>query len=226
MSESSPPSHYLDFASNQATSTFQPCNKPLTDVSNEQDLYNLLTQSLQPRSTLLISNLPNLLFSQSCDLEPLVYPYGKVQKIERRPTGQNGLFSAIVIYESASDAGEARDALNGQVYGNSALVVEMLSQPSPANPLITRTSSSSSIPSLNPYASPFVYGYSNGMFASAPPTCLVKPSDSDYFGTSKPLTDGFSTPIEYPAPVPAHYRSLPTSNVPSRSSSAASWWVR
>ncbi|KAI0032420.1 hypothetical protein K488DRAFT_49999, partial [Vararia minispora EC-137] len=219
------PSRSLDFSSNQASSTFPACGKPLADVSNKQDFYNLFTRSLQSHTTLLISNLPNLLFSQACDLEPLLYPYGKVEKIERRPTGPSGLFSAVVVYESSSDAEEARNALNGQVYGNNALVVEMIGQPCSMPNLMTRNSSNSSIHSLNPHASPFVYGFSSGVFASAPATCPIKPSDGDYFGMSKPLTDGFSTPLEYPVPVPAHYRSLPTSNAPSRSSSAASWYA-
>lgn len=213
----------MEFSSNQA-SNLRTASRVFGDITNTSppEFHDVLSHTLQLRSTLLISNLPNLLFSQDCDLEPLLYPYGKVKKLERQPTGQNGLFSAVVIYESPSDAQEARHALHGQVYGNHALVVEILDNPSMQPPL--RPSSSTSSGYLNPYASPFVYGFPQ-VPGSAPPTCTSFSSDGDYF-TPRTGSSSFLTPgSDYAAPVPSHYRSLPSSNGPSRASSTASWYV-
>ncbi|KZV72751.1 hypothetical protein PENSPDRAFT_683482 [Peniophora sp. CONT] len=221
--EHSPPAPAMEFSSNQATNLRAP-SRVFSDITNASppDFHNVLSHTLQLRSTLLISNLPNLLFSQDCDLEPLLYPYGKVKKIERQPTGQNGLYSAVVIYESPNDAQEARYALHGQVYGNHALVVEILDNPTHDMQPPLRPSSSTSSGYLNPYASPFVYGFPQ-VPGSAPPTCTSFSSDGDYF-TPRTGSSSFLTPgADYAAPVPSHYRSLPSSNGPSRASSAASW---
>jgi hypothetical protein len=167
-------------------------------------------------TSIVVHNLPALLFAQDSDLEPLFCPFGEIKGIRKLgPTSSNqplaGTISVIVTYLSVAGAREAKIALHGQTYGDIPLIVE--SFPSfynhetsfkPGRGHFSRSS-------LNPSASPFVIGT-----ASAPPTCPISEDFSDYF--SKPKLNRL-------APTAHGHRSLPTSNLPSRSNSAASWSV-
>ncbi|KAI0049217.1 hypothetical protein FA95DRAFT_1557164 [Auriscalpium vulgare] len=183
-------------------------------------------------ASVVVSNLPTLLFSQSSDLEPLFFPFGNIKKLDRMPPSPSdlvsGSFSVVVTYSTAASAQDAKDTLQGQVYGNQALMVDFVS-PFRAgyrgSSLSLGTNySNSSRSSLNPHASPFVLDYACPL--SAPPTCAMSDHTEDYFSDRKPLSSGLASPVDpfYAAGfVPYHYRSLPTSVIPSRSSSAASW---
>lgn len=85
--------------------------------SNELD-YSSLVSSAVPTSTLLVSNLPTLLFSQLQDLQPLFVPYGSLKDlriVEKLPTGST---SVIVDYATAMAAKEAKESLTGQRYAD------------------------------------------------------------------------------------------------------------
>lgn len=159
-------------------------------------------------SSIVVSNLPTLLFSQHSDIEPLFLPFGDVKKIEHLPTSPgsasaySGLFSVIVTYASPDSAREARDTLHGQVYGSQALFVEVVSsgasggqmgrlgivQPSTASSGLDRhqqkrlTNATNRPSAFNPRASPFLFD-SNSFTSSnsAPPTCTITGSRLDYF---------------------------------------------
>ena len=167
-------------------------------------------------TSILVHNLPAVLFAQDSDLEPLFYPYGEVKEIRMQgPSSSSqsraGTISVLVTYLSVTGAREAKTALHGQTYGDIPLIVEpfppFYNHEANLKPGQDRLSRSS----LNPSASPFVIGS-----ASAPPTCPISEDFPDYF--SKPKLNSLA--------LTSHgHRSLPASNLPSRSNSAASWSV-
>ncbi|KAI0319313.1 hypothetical protein OF83DRAFT_822253 [Amylostereum chailletii] len=221
------PAPGFDLASNQATAV-QPPGRSLADITNSPQLFNPFTEATPPSSTLVVSNIPMVLFSHHSDLEPLFFPFGTVKKLDRLPNTQDGLYSVVVVYDSPASAQEAKDSLHGQAYGVHALSVQFVPTKSTghgAPPTLARSNSNSSASSLNPHASPFVLNYSNSGTFSAPPTCAITNQDSDYFSMSRPVSRGLASPADFSAFLSPNqsYRSLPTSGVPSRSGSAASW---
>jgi hypothetical protein len=167
------------------------------------------------------------LFAQDSDLEPLFFPFGEVKDIQKQglsPAAQSraDTISVIVTYSSFTGAREAKLALHGQTYGDIPLIVEVFpsfrdheSNWKPGRGHPTRSS-------LNPRASPFVLN--TALSVSAPPTCRVSGDFPDYF--SKHTSNGLVTPSDYFLdPVSPGFRSLPTSGLPSRSNSTASWSV-
>jgi RNA recognition motif. len=128
--------------------------------SNEQDLAALVP-SMIPTSALLVTNLPTLLFSQTLDLHPLLYPFGSIKKLELvKPSAQVGNTAAFVEYALIEDAKEAKEALQGQCYANYTVNAEFV-QPlsSPMDPIPTSTANSADRISnldLNPFVPPLV----------------------------------------------------------------------
>lgn len=177
-------------------------------------------------ASILVRNLPALLFAQDSDLEPLFCPFGDVKEIRRQGVSSairshTDTISAIVTYSSVTGAREAKAVLEGQRYGDTPLIVEYL----PPFDCNTKTGwkygcGRVSRSSLNPCASPFVFDTS----ATSAPTCYVSGTFPDSF--SKPASSRLATPLNRFSllePVPQGYRSLPASGLPSRSNSAASW---
>ncbi|KAF8265411.1 hypothetical protein EI94DRAFT_329097 [Lactarius quietus] len=184
-----------------------------------------LSDSRSRHASILVRNLPALLFAQDSDLEPLFCPFGDVKDIQRQGATRShtDTISVIVTYSSVAGAREAKAGLEGQRYGDTPLIVEYL-PPFEGNIeagwKYRRDHVSGS--SLNPCASPFVFDTPSA--ASAPPTCPISENSPDYFsqhtsGRLVNLLNRFS-PSE---PVSQGYRSLPPSGLPSRSNSAASW---
>ncbi|EIM88839.1 uncharacterized protein STEHIDRAFT_138020 [Stereum hirsutum FP-91666 SS1] len=157
-------------------------------------------------SSIVVSNLPTVLFSQPSDIEPLLMPFGDVKKIERLPSvagsasAYSGLFSIMVTYASPESAREARDTLHGQVYGNQALFVEISGGPGGQVDRLSDVHRSTAPPGLqqnqqkwssnptkspsafNPRASPFAFDYNSfASHNSAPPTCTIASPRLDYF---------------------------------------------
>ncbi|THH13351.1 hypothetical protein EW146_g6848 [Bondarzewia mesenterica] len=203
-------------------------DSPSDDASDQQGPLASLKTTITVTS-LLVSNLPIILFWQPADLEPLFYPFGEVKKIEKLPTSSpySSVMSVIVTYASANSAQEAKNVLHGQVYANQALCVEFVSSGSP-NPHLSGALSvrsgqehSSSGKILNPRASPFVYDTAPAPSFSAPPTCSVVEPRPTYFDAVKPVPTGLATHQDLYqvnlVPFSAH-------GLPSRTSSAASWW--
>ena len=91
--------------------------------------------SIAVTSTLLIKNLPLLLFSQPSELEPLLLPYGHVKKLEILETSGSdtttGFVTVAVEYETADSAYEAKMTLDGQLYVSDTLRIEFV-QPVPS----------------------------------------------------------------------------------------------
>ena len=63
------PTNGFDLASNQAN-IIQPHAQTLADISNQPDFFAAFTS--ETSSTVIVSNIPHILFSQPVDLEPLL----------------------------------------------------------------------------------------------------------------------------------------------------------
>ncbi|KAH9994682.1 hypothetical protein BJV77DRAFT_994160 [Russula vinacea] len=177
-------------------------------LSDNSKTINSLSGARAGPASIVVHNLPALLFTQDSDLEPLFYPFGEVKEIRKQGTPSSsqsraGTTSVLVTYSSVSGAREAKIALHGQAYGDTPLITSWK---------LGRDHLSRS--SLNPRASPFVID--NSLTFSAPPTCPVSEDFPDYF--SKPKSSNFGLTSR-------GHRSLPASGLPSRSNSAASWSV-
>ncbi|KAF8483460.1 hypothetical protein DFH94DRAFT_721902 [Russula ochroleuca] len=188
-------------------------------LSDSSKTISSLSGAHSGRTSIIVHNLPALLFTQDSDLEPLFYPFGEVKEIRRQGTSsfnqsRAGTTSVLVTYSSVTGARDAKIALHGQAYGDTPLIVESFppfynheTSWKPGRDHLSRSS-------LNPRASPFVID--NTLTVSAPPTCRVSEDFPDYF--SKPSSSNL-------APTFRGHRSLPASSLPSRSNSAASWSV-
>ncbi|KAF9233193.1 hypothetical protein BU15DRAFT_54228, partial [Melanogaster broomeanus] len=113
-----------------------------------------------PTSTLLVSNLPTVLFTQISDLHPLFYPFGPIK--DMRILGPfpgdplNRTVTAVVQYDDASIAQEAKETLQFQSYAGYPIGVHYICERSTALP--ARPPSHHGKPSdigLNPFAAPF-----------------------------------------------------------------------
>ncbi|EIN08555.1 hypothetical protein PUNSTDRAFT_126535 [Punctularia strigosozonata HHB-11173 SS5] len=113
-----------------------------------------------PSSTLLVTNLPSLLFSQSTDLQPLLCPFGDVKRLEMlqaTPTDlQAGRLSIVVEYDCAQNAHDALHGLNGQNYAGFRIEVKLIDKVSEASSTAPGPGTNVNTTSgLNPSASPF-----------------------------------------------------------------------
>ena len=100
--------------------------------SHEADPVSLATSSV-PTASLLVTNLPTLLFSQAQDLHPLFFPFGHIEKLEIVQVSPLGTMSVVVQYSQASIAQEAKESLGGQRYGSYQVEARYVK---PAIPLI------------------------------------------------------------------------------------------
>ena len=85
--------------------------------SHDSDPAFLATCSV-PTASLLVTNLPTLLFSQAQDLHPLFFPFGHIEKLEIVQVSPLGTMSVVVQYSAAHVAQEAKETLTGQLYGS------------------------------------------------------------------------------------------------------------
>ena len=111
--------------------------------SQEVDLTSMMGSSM-PTHFLLVSNLPTLLFSQAQDLHPLFAPYGHIEKLEIvQVFAPGGTMAVSVQYSSVASAQEAKEFLQGQVYGDQQLNVRFAAPPRPRSSLSARRMSTS-----------------------------------------------------------------------------------
>lgn len=113
-------------------------------------------------STLLVTNLPTVFFSQPGDLQPLLRPYGDIVNLKIIPdqtSGDQGLTSVLIEYKTVTQAAEARDALSGQYYGRKPIKVEFIhpdqSPPVESDCSCWSTPHQDTKSGLNPFATPF-----------------------------------------------------------------------
>lgn len=121
---------------------------------------NLQTLSACPVPVLLVTNLPTMLFSHASDLHPLLCPFGEIVqlKVLNRP-GDIDSLSVSVEFKTITQAQEAKESLDGQLYTDRYLKANFLlpEPPSPVNSEFSgwSTPASDGKPGLNPFAAPF-----------------------------------------------------------------------
>jgi hypothetical protein len=191
-----------------------------------------LARSLMPTSTLLVSNLPTLLFSQTVDLHPLLLPFGQIKMLNilgsPMDSGIADKMSVIVEYATFYNAQDARETLRGQCYAGCTLNAEYVRTTSHAEfgPGAAYTNgfdkySENSVSNLNPFAPPF--------FLEAPQLGSFVEHFAPFHGSPKVKNHHnlyadpqYLSPYALPHPFSYMNGHLPTSRVASRSSSATS----
>ena len=98
-------------------------------LSDNSKTVNSLSGAHSGSTSIVVHNLPALLFAQDSDLEPLFCPFGEVKGIRKQglPSSSQspaGTISVVVTYLSVTSAREAKRALHGQTYGDIPLIVE------------------------------------------------------------------------------------------------------
>lgn len=188
--------------------------------------------SLIPTSTLLVTNLPTVLFSQTLDMHPLFYPFGLIKRLEVLGSPLNvraHTTSVVVEYALISSAKEAKETLQGQHYANHTINPQYLqaafrSLELSSEDLVGSTLGNTNNSSLNPFAVPFVL-QTPGMrsFASA-----LSYYNSRYVTNynNAPALPGAPIESRVPSAFALHISEadyhLPVSRMASRSSSASS----
>jgi hypothetical protein len=109
------PSSRVNFR--RSHSTYSSANSDSSINSNGLDLSSLVP-STTPTSTVLVSNLPTLLFGQLHDLHPLFVPFGPVKELRVIENSPSGSTTALVVYATAVSAKDAKESLAGQCYAN------------------------------------------------------------------------------------------------------------
>jgi len=113
--------------------------------SHEADPASLAISST-PTTSLLVTNLPTLLFSQTQDLHPLFFPFGHIEKLDVVQISPLGTMSVVVRYSQASVAQEAKESLSGQRYGSFQIEARYVKS---SNPVILELDQRSSAPGFN-----------------------------------------------------------------------------
>jgi RNA recognition motif-containing protein len=175
--------------------------------------------SLVPTPTIFVTNLPTFLFSQVQDMQSLFYPFGHIKKLKILGTSPKGSTSAIIEYESAGIAQEARETLHGQCYAGQQISVRFVRSKSSLLDLASVSDTAcydmNAPHAFSPSArqSPFLLG----------PAGLHSHYDSirsQRFNNTSRYTRSGSQNTYLHAP---HHLSLHGQRTASRSSSASSW---
>jgi len=114
-------------------------------VNPQTGVHPSFVVSIAVTSTLLIRNLPLLLFSQPLELDPLLLPFGQIKKLDvletSGPDTATGYVTVAAEYETADSAYEAKMTLDGQVYVNHVLKIEFIQPlPSACDPMTLQAS--------------------------------------------------------------------------------------
>ncbi|OBZ67522.1 hypothetical protein A0H81_12592 [Grifola frondosa] len=130
-------------------------------------------------ASLLVKNLPAVLFSQPADLHPLFGPFGEVKRLDILPSGSAGVLqnniSVVVEYATMTQAMEALQVLHGQAYSSDPVTAEFLQPIAPEGDAAVLMSPGDDMKAgLNPLATPFIIP------AGFPPNTLLAPLASIY----------------------------------------------
>lgn len=101
-------------------------NSSASSIDSAESDLAAFTLSLVPTPTLFVTNLPAFLFAQVQDMQSLFYPFGHIKKLKILETSLKGSTSALVEYESAELAQEARETLHGQSYAGQQIAVRFV----------------------------------------------------------------------------------------------------
>lgn len=149
----STPSPY-EFGPSRSSPSSAQCSLRSTPVPEQQGPINVLP--VQPVS-LLVINLPAVLFSQLADLYPLFCPFGDIKNLQILDSSvaalDRGDISVEVEYATFAQAHDAYVALQGQMYSTKPVEVEFLRNPAGDAPSYAGNNLKIG---LNPHAAPFV----------------------------------------------------------------------
>ncbi|KZT01213.1 uncharacterized protein LAESUDRAFT_739252 [Laetiporus sulphureus 93-53] len=151
---SPPPFEFSVVRSNPPSGKVSMCSTPIPERAP------LSLIAAHPAS-LLVVNLPSVLFSQLTDLYPLFCPYGDIKKLEivdpDTASAPSGDISVIVEYANVAQARDARNALHGQMYSNNPVKVEFMQLDAGSAPFGSNLSNTKDVKAgLNPHAAPFI----------------------------------------------------------------------
>ncbi|KAK7441024.1 hypothetical protein VKT23_016805 [Stygiomarasmius scandens] len=181
------------------------------------------TLTFTPSVTILVTNLPFILFSSTSDLEPLLRPFGKITKLEMiaLPSPQETT-SALVEYTALEDAKDAKESLQGQCYANYRVNAEYVCPTSAS--IISQVST----PELSNYDGKFrgsERSSSRSSYSTGPGhPCSHRPKSSNALPPRKRPLQDVSNASHYHMPKPQHqyYYAQPPCHPASRSSSVTS----
>jgi hypothetical protein len=163
--------------------------------------------SSKPTTTIVVTNLPTVLFSHPADLHPLFCPFGKIKKLEilTTPVHFTDSFSVTVEYSTTSSAQEAKETLQGQSYAGHTLTVEHVRTVTPGVESRSGSSTSSggnvNTSSLNPLAAPFVFETSSSPVFHVP---------SSLYYDSGNYNNYSNDPLSKTQTLPYHAQPLPS----------------
>jgi len=146
----------------------------VSTISSDNSSISSTNVVLPATASLLVTNLPTVLFSELSDLNPLLRPFGSIQTLQilSSESGSN-LISAVVEYKTLAEAQDAKAFLHGQLYAGFRLELEYIQVGVPVQPSTCgRTSFSGSgnrkrTSPLNPLAAPFVVESHINLFNSS-----------------------------------------------------------
>ncbi|GAW03299.1 pre-mrna splicing factor [Lentinula edodes] len=175
-----------------------------------------------PTNHLLVTNLPFILFANTSDLEPLLFPFGPIKKLEMIAlVSPQETSSAIVEYDALESATDAKESLQGQCYAQYRINAEYIVLPD-ASPIPP-------VPAFSEFDD-FEIKFDrtlarNSFFSnSAPPSRTQSRNHSSAFQHKRPLQDisNSSNYLQHFAPPSALY--APKSGPLPRSNSSNSRW--
>ena len=176
---------------------------------------------LPPTSaTLLVTNLPTLLFSDRSDLDPLLRPFGSIQTMQiLNSETHSTIISVIVEYRTFTDAREAKAHLCGQIYAGFSLEVDHVHAGFPVEQSQIGSwrsaSGRTSLPysghrkrtsPLNPFAAPFVAESQNNLSIPTFNPCLNFKPDFSYIPASELKQYHDMLPTDANAHAQSHYQ--------------------
>ncbi|KAL1702676.1 hypothetical protein EV121DRAFT_168776, partial [Schizophyllum commune] len=82
--------------------------------------------SLTSTATILVTNLPSVLFSNATDLRPLLCPFGTIKNLQVINVVQESTTTVLVEYQHPAEAEDAHKTLKGQSYAQFSLEVQYL----------------------------------------------------------------------------------------------------
>lgn len=221
--DSRPPQEGLSFKSPD-DSDYSTANSSDSSIGADQDL----TPSLTPTTTLVVTNLPLVLFSQAQDLRPLFFPFGRIQKLEILEKSAKGVLTVVVQYDTTSAAQEAKEGLQGQCYGElqieAGFARQMSNSLAPCQGI--NKNCADDRPPLNPFATSFSFGSAQNSAFFGPTGSCYDARNTQPYNANNNNSNGNQRygnafqDLPYPRHPTYAYRS---GNV-SRSSSASSTW--
>ena len=201
-----------------------------SSTSSSNNTSNSSITSLPSATTsLLVTNLPVLLFFEASDLLPLLRPFGSIQAMQVLGSEpDSSLLSVVVEYKTLAEAQEAKASLQGQLYAGFSLQVEYaqtgasVERATRGRTFFSDSGNRKCAPPLNPLAAPFVVRSHHDIFTESFHANLNTGVFYPHVSELKPYHQVDIHPPELPASSQAQYhgpylhqRQYPTRAIPA-----------